>query len=84
VILSAVTTSITDSELAPSKEIVIAESVQVDSGSESSAGDEELSNSQDQTVDAPVPGTQGKWVNVSSQSQAPSNEISETVVDATN
>jgi hypothetical protein len=84
VILSAVTTSIPDSELAPSKEIDVAEPVRADSGSESCAGDDELSNSQDQTVDAPVPGTQGKWVNVCSQSQAPSNEISETVADATN
>jgi hypothetical protein len=84
VILSAVTTSITDSELAPSKEIVVAEPIQVVSDSEGSASDEELGNSQDQTVDAPVPGTQGKWVNVGSQSQAPSNEISETAADATN
>jgi hypothetical protein len=84
VILSTITTSTIDSEPTPSKGANVAASIQMDSSSGESSGDGETGNSQDQTVNAPVPGTQGNWVNIKSESQAPSNEISETAAGATN
>jgi len=63
VILSAISTSNTDAE--PPKE-----GSSTDSASESPKEGGSDDN-QDQTINAPVPGTQGNWVNVNSQTQAP-------------
>ncbi|KIM34089.1 hypothetical protein M408DRAFT_90304 [Serendipita vermifera MAFF 305830] len=81
VILSAITTS----ALEPSGETSSTESSSADSpNSESASSGQETISSQDQTVDAPVPGTQGNWVNVKADPQTPSDKTSETATSDTN